>query len=69
MKNYSGAYKGVWWAVVMGHKDRDITPLPLLQYIKTGDRQSEVARLKSAHPGRIIRAIRQPNPPIFERGM
>lgn len=67
--NYAGAYKGNYWAIVLGHKDPDCKPCVLHQFVETKWKRDYIEREQDQHPGMKIRAIPQPIPPEFEPGM
>jgi hypothetical protein len=67
-KNHN-VYGGNFWAIVLGHKDKDIAPLPLREFVKTCDKKQALTKLKAKYPGRCVRAILQPWPPEFKAGM
>jgi hypothetical protein len=62
-------YKGNWWAIVLGHKDKDIAPLPLAQFVRTASKKEYLDEFREKYPHATVRAIPQPIPALFEPGM
>jgi hypothetical protein len=61
-------YRGNHWAIVMGVKDPQIRPFPVITFVRTASKKEMLARYREQYPGRVIRAIPQPYSGIFEPG-